>query len=72
MALLLNSTTYDLEVNFHRVLTAAGGDYRMCWCAGAPFQCEFAEDFGVDVGRLHVVGGKSNASKSDMCQWTDV
>ena len=58
-ALLLNSTTLDLEVDFGRILTAAGGNYRMCWCAGAPFQCESAGDFVVDIGLLHVLGVSS-------------
>ena len=55
-ALQLNSSTLDLEVDFGRVLTAPGGNYRMCWCAGDPFDCNSAEDFGIDIGMLHTVG----------------
>jgi hypothetical protein len=36
-------------------MTAAGGYYRMCWCA-AGYQCSIAEDFRVDTGGLTVVG----------------
>ena len=35
--------------------TAAGGVYRLCWCA-ATFPCSDAEDYKVDVGGLHVLG----------------
>ena len=41
------------------VLTAAGGSYRMCWCAVLPNEpeaCVESDDFVVDVGSLLVVG----------------
>ena len=49
------------------MLTLAGGQYRLCWCAdgpnatqanpqGAARRCSLAEDFLVDMGELHVVG----------------
>ena len=37
-------------------VTAAGGRYRLCWCAGEPFACTAAEDFNVDAGRMTLVG----------------
>ena len=37
------------------VLTAEGGQYRMCWCA-AGFQCSVGEDFIVDFGRFLLMG----------------
>jgi hypothetical protein len=36
-------------------ITAAGGKYRMCWCAGG-FACERAYAFSVDVGELTLIG----------------
>ena len=38
------------------VVTAAGGQYRMCWCAGEHYPCSSEEDFRVDLGRLTLVG----------------
>ena len=43
------------------LLSAAGGDYRICWCAGheldgTPRACEVASDFVVDVGTLSING----------------
>ena len=37
-------------------VSAAGGQYRLCWCAGLDHQCEAPEDFRVDLGRLTLVG----------------
>ena len=39
-------------------LTAAGGYYRLCWCAGltSPTRCSTAEYFRTDMGRLTIVG----------------
>lgn len=36
-------------------LTAPGGVYRLCWCAGG-FTCSQSEDFKMDVGELHLIG----------------
>ena len=36
-------------------VTAPGGIYRLCWCAGG-FTCSIAEDFRVDVGSLMMTG----------------
>ena len=36
-------------------VTALGGEYRLCWCAGG-FVCSLSEHFRVDVGEMHVVG----------------
>ena len=43
------------------LLSAPGGTYRMCWCAGhrldnSPRPCEAASDFMVDVGALAING----------------
>lgn len=37
-------------------LTAAGGEYRLCWCGGGARPCAEAGDFKVDLGAFHVVG----------------
>ena len=41
-------------------LTAAGGAYRLCWCAPEPFNvsdpCASAMDYAADVGTLFVIG----------------
>eukprot|EP00913_Durusdinium_trenchii_P024286 g22800.t1 len=58
------------------LLSAAGGDYRICWCAGheldgTPRACEVASDFVVDVGTLSIngpMGGQSwSCSTSRPC-----
>jgi hypothetical protein len=40
------------------VATAAGGQYRLCWCSGlvAANSCTSVKDFKVDLGKLTVVG----------------
>ncbi|CAE7774243.1 unnamed protein product [Symbiodinium necroappetens] len=43
------------------LLSAPGGEYRMCWCAGhqldnSPRACELPGDFAVDVGSLAISG----------------
>ena len=42
---------YDVEEQ----VTAAGGQYRLCWCASG-FTCSVAPDFRVDFGELTVLG----------------
>ena len=49
-------------------LSSAGGEYRLCWCAGVPittnatapgqarFRCSVAENFRVDLGELTLIG----------------
>ena len=37
------------------VVTAPGGQYRMCWCPGG-FTCSFADHFYVDMGELTMIG----------------
>ena len=37
------------------VVSAAGGQYRLCWCAGSQ-TCELAEDFRTDAGGLLLIG----------------
>ena len=37
-------------------LQLAGGDYRLCWCAGEHFSCDTADSFRVDAGTLTVIG----------------
>ena len=37
-------------------LTAAGGHYRLCWCAGARHLCDIADQFRTDAGTLTMVG----------------
>ena len=46
-------------------LTVAGGEYRLCWCAGAPFSCVSLSDFKVDVGQLTVIGPRYPADDFD-------
>jgi hypothetical protein len=36
-------------------LTAAGGEYRLCWCAGT-YSCTLTEDLRVDMGRITIMG----------------
>ena len=38
-----------------QVVTAPGGQYRLCWCA-AGFRCSAAEDFKVDFGEMQIIG----------------
>jgi hypothetical protein len=38
------------------VVTAAGGIYQLCWCAGHQFDCSAAEHFRTTVGDFTVVG----------------
>ena len=40
-------------------MTAAGGTYRLCWCA-AGFTCDQSEDFRVDFGELLLVTSAKN------------
>ena len=65
----------DLEPNasFFRwgesLLSAPGGEYRMCWCAGrllnnSPRNCELPSDFSVDVGVLAINGPAGGQSWS--------
>ena len=58
------SATYeDVGIGLSRVtvgfmgvaITAAGGNYRLCWCA-AGYTCERAHHFRVDLGALYVSG----------------
>ena len=38
-------------------VSAAGGFYRLCWCAGGPeFSCSIPENFRTDAGILELVG----------------
>jgi hypothetical protein len=37
-------------------LTVAGGQYRLCWCAGLFPQCSVTDNFQVDVGSFTFVG----------------
>ena len=57
----LNSTT--LRLGFGKdFVTAAGGQYRLCWCTSAgwldtsKFHCSIASDFRVDVGKFELIG----------------
>ena len=38
------------------IATAAGGQYRLCWCTTREFACDGVEDFGVDMGSLTLIG----------------
>lgn len=38
------------------VITAAGGEYRLCWCSRVKGSCAVPSEAGVDLGRLVVVG----------------
>jgi hypothetical protein len=37
-------------------ISSAGGQYRLCWCAGAEHSCTAAENFKTDFGALELVG----------------
>ena len=52
---LLGATRLQLGVGNAAVLTSAGGEYRICWCA-AGFDCLLASDFFIDMGRLNLIG----------------
>ena len=47
----------QLEASAAGIVSAAGGQYRMCWCADASiFACSSLENFRVDLGALTIVG----------------
>ena len=61
--------TDELSAVYNDVTTAAGGEYRLCWCSGHPplngtanasnasnLNCQFADEFVTDMGSLLVVG----------------
>jgi hypothetical protein len=55
--LILTSFAGGAEANGTFIaITSAGGEYRLCWCAGFSYQCSVTEDFRVDAGRLTLVG----------------
>ena len=37
-------------------VTASGGQYRLCWCAAANFDCSKTQQFHVDLGGLSLIG----------------
>ena len=45
------ATSYRTEV----AITAAGGEYRLCWCSGEGL-CDVSEQHQVDIGTLFVLG----------------
>ena len=59
-------TDLDLETAHHErmgllrvewgIMSAAGGQYRLCWCAGTHFPCATASEFESDIGGLYLVG----------------
>ena len=52
---LATSTGPDATWGFQTV-SAAGGKYRLCWCASEHFPCSNAADFRTDVGSLTLIG----------------
>jgi hypothetical protein len=55
-AALISSTSSGATVTWGTTyVTAAGGEYRLCWCAGAS-ACSVHENFRVDLGELTLVG----------------
>ena len=64
-ATVANSGTVGVQVGFQpqtasaswgsAVLTASGGQYRLCWCAGGML-CKTSDDFRVDILEVTVVG----------------
>ena len=70
-SLQANGTGLALLSNNVTVWSAAGGTYRLCWCASG-HSCKSASDFRVDVGQLDVVGPSSVTSpfrwKPGYCQ----
>ena len=50
------NSTANYEPFSSLVSTAAGGTYRLCWCASVSMACGTAESFRVDLGALHMVG----------------
>lgn len=51
----VNVSTSESTVSWNVRVSAAGGLYRICWCAAGQ-SCSGAEDFQVDMGRLDLVG----------------
>ena len=52
----VRQTQSGASMDWGRVaFTSAGGQYRLCWCAGG-FQCSLMSDYAVDVGALTVLG----------------
>jgi hypothetical protein len=45
----------SVEFGSSSVVTAAGGQYRLCWCAGG-FDCAIAERYVKDIGQLTIRG----------------
>ncbi len=60
-----------VSLNFLTPLTAAGGRYRICWCAAAA-QCASSEDLRVDIGELQLIGPSLDQSitctSSSLCR----
>ena len=49
------SSGSEASVSWNVRISAAGGTYRICWCAGGQV-CSAAEDFEVDMGLLTLIG----------------
>jgi hypothetical protein len=47
-------------------VTAAGGQYRLCWCASVSMACSLAEQFRTDAGNLMILG-PSPLSQDSTC-----
>ena len=43
-------------VVWHTAVTAAGGEYRLCWCQGTSHACTSPSQFRTDAGTLTLVG----------------
>lgn len=54
--MLIRSSASGARITWGNLpVTAAGGQYRLCWCASG-FQCSLASNFAVDVGSLKLLG----------------
>jgi hypothetical protein len=56
-ALLMNVSTKGISASWGTLaISAAGGEYRLCWCASSQNPCSTFAAFRTDMGELKVVG----------------
>jgi hypothetical protein len=48
-------------------VTAPGGQYRLCWCAGIHFPCSIGDDYRVDLGELVIIGPSPVSEQHRTC-----
>jgi hypothetical protein len=59
-ALVTSGATFSWGTS---MVSAAGGQYRLCWCANG-FQCLLGAHFRVDLGRLDILGRSALSSRT--------